>query len=218
MGFRAAQWFLGLARYELVHCSTHPNTLRYCHRHSITRLLFISPLICLLFNTWYEPLQLLFGNGKDPPTSSTLHYSATTSSPVFSSTLFEISALSSSCTSGLSLAVLLPASVSVLRFFQLSLLAWPLPQISSLISGSRPAGLGLQSTTFVLQHQGSALPIPSHYHTTQSKLASRFLGLAQWVWVCVSLPSPKHRWTCRGTLPNTFGLRGGRGVGWGWWV
>lgn len=43
MGFRAAQWFLGLARYELVHCSTHPNTLRYCHQHYHTTPFHFSP-------------------------------------------------------------------------------------------------------------------------------------------------------------------------------
>lgn len=36
MGFSAAQWFLRLARYELVHRGTRPNTLRYCQQLNIT--------------------------------------------------------------------------------------------------------------------------------------------------------------------------------------
>lgn len=42
IGFAAAQWFLRLARYELVHWSTHPNLLRYCHQLSITPPFFKS--------------------------------------------------------------------------------------------------------------------------------------------------------------------------------
>lgn len=191
MGLRAAQWFLRLARYELVHRRTHPNTLRYCHQlyHTTFLPLFsFLPLICLLFDTWYDPLQLLFGTGKDPPTGSTLHYSARTSSPIFF--LLKSQRSRPAAHQPQFDCFITSSSLSAL-VFQPLLLAWPLPQLSSLIPGSRPSGLPavFQPTipsVLQSQHQGSALSIPSHNHTTQAKLASRFLGLAQWVQVCVT--------------------------------
>lgn len=71
-GFRATQWFQHLARYELLQWSTRPSTFRCCQRLFTTRtflkLLSFLPLIRLLFDTWYEPLELLVGTGKGPPT------------------------------------------------------------------------------------------------------------------------------------------------------
>lgn len=71
-GFRATQWFQHLARYELLQWSTRPSTFRRCQRLFTTRtflkLLSFLPLIRLLFDTWYEPLELLVGTGKGPPT------------------------------------------------------------------------------------------------------------------------------------------------------
>lgn len=83
-------------------------------------------------------------------------------------------------------------------------LAWPLPpalQPHLCLQTFRPwSGLPAvfqPSTPSVLQyqHQGSALSISSHNHTTQFKQVFR-LGPV-YVCVCVSLPSPKHRWTYR---------------------
>lgn len=82
------------------------------------------------------------------------------------------------------------SSLSLLWFPQRSLLV-----LSSLVLGSTLSGLHLLCPPSP-SPQASALSVPNRNHTTQSKLASRFLGLACEC-ECVSLPSPKHRWTCR---------------------
>lgn len=153
----------------LTSCQVRAGTAKHTPKHTqdtVTDSLSHKPS----FLPWYvfcstpdmNPSSSCLAQGKDPPTGSTLHYTATTSSAILSS-IWNHSAV---------------VQLQFGSFFTSTSSSWPLPQLCSLISGSRPPGPGQ-----AYQHQGSALPIRSHNHTTQSKLTSRFLGLAQWVCV-----------------------------------
>lgn len=206
--FTPTQLFLRIARHWLVRRCTHPNTLRYCHQlsHTLPSVFnfFFSPLICLLFDTWYEPLKLLFGTVPDPPTGSALRYNtATTSTPIFTLPFFRIQWPFSSCTSA---SAWLPLPLCYQQWSQSFQFSSP----CSLLPGSSLCFLHPSPISWHPDPAFGPLPEPNPpsppaptqpglvwlNHGTQSRLASRFSGLAHEC-VYVSLPSPKHRWTWR---------------------
>lgn len=171
-------------------------TEAYAQQYSFTTTYCITPSHlflpwCLLFVTWYKPPYQLLAQTKIYPV---VHL-------CISSFIFFYHFINLSCTSTtfFTISFNLLAEVS-----QPSLLAWPLPQLSTLISSPWGSGQSCQQICNPPPSlsSSSALSTPSLNHSAQFKHANRFLGLAQCVCVsvCVCL---------RHTPPlSTGGLRG----------
>lgn len=181
----------GTSWYTEAHTQIHSDTVNDSLSHDLSSTLFISPLICLLFRYLiWTPLAPVWHRQRPTHWFNPALFCNNLLPNFFLFPVWDLSAVIQLHIS-LGLAVLLPAPVSVLQFSSTS--SWFGLCVSSQASYLAP-DLQANQQSFnppppsVLkpQHRGSTLSIPSPNHTTQSKLASRFLGLAQWVWVCVT--------------------------------
>lgn len=138
MSLKAAQWFWRLAWHELVQWGTHPNMLRYCHLLYHTTFLGF-----LFFSLHFFPVRYLIR----PPPAPVWHRQRPTHwfNPALFSNIFPNFLLchvfNLSCTSASEFNVFPISSSLGDPLPRPSLLARPLPQLSSRISLSRPSGL-----------------------------------------------------------------------------